>query len=70
MNSNVADHAFKYKHDINFDSPKIKYNEKNYRARKFLESWDIERHKKINKPLMNDQQNSKCLIPNIYLSLL
>ena len=70
LNSNVADHAIKFKHDVNFKSPIVKYNERNYHARKFLESWEIEKNKMLSKPLMNDQQNSKCVIPSIYLSLL
>ena len=70
LKSNVADHAINYKHDINFDKPRIKYRERNCHARKFLESYDIERLKKSKIPIMNDQQNSQCLIPNIYMSML
>lgn len=70
LKSNVADHAINYKHDINFDKPRIKYRERNRQARKFLESYDIEKFKKSKIPLMNDQQNAQCLIPNIFMSML
>ena len=35
--SNIAEHAIKTKHDVNFNSPKIIYHEPNNDARKFLE---------------------------------
>ena len=59
-----------YEHDINFDKPRIKYRERNRQGRKFLESYDIEKFKKSKIPLMNDQQNALCLIPNIFMSML
>ena len=70
LKSNVADHAINYKHNINFDNPKIKYREKNSRARKFLESFDIEKFKQAKIPIMNDQQNSQCIIPNIFMTIM
>ena len=70
LNSNVADHAINFKHNIKFDKPLIKYKESSYSARRFLESFDIEKLKKNKTPLMNDQQNSTCIIPSVYLSLL
>ncbi len=70
INSNVADHAFNTKHNINFESPQIIYSETNYKARSFLESWNIEEQKFKGIPLMNDQQNSKSCIPSQYLGLM
>jgi hypothetical protein len=70
IKSNVADHAFSTKHDINWNNPKVKYSEKNYSARNFLESWNIEQHKYMCVPLMNDRQNIKTCIPSQYLGLL
>lgn len=70
LNSNVADHAINNNHNINFKKPKIVYQENNYNARKFLESWSIEKCKHAKNPVMNDQQNAKCIIPSVYLSLL
>ena len=71
IKSNVRDHAKQCKHNINFENAKITYFENNYHARLFLESWNIEKLKYVNIPLMNDRQNSQsCSIPEIYLSLL
>ena len=33
-------------------------------------SFDIERYKQAKIPIMNDQQNSQCIIPNIFMSIL
>ena len=74
VKSNIADHINNKDHDIihdvNFTQPKVTYSENNYSARMFLESWDIERSKTLNKKLMNDKQTSKTSIPPVYLSLL
>jgi hypothetical protein len=70
IKSNIADHAHNTQHNINFDNIHVSYYEKKYLARKFLESFEIEKLKQLNSNLMNDQQNSKTIIPNIYLSLL
>ena len=68
--SNVANHAFQYKHDIDFDFPEILYHERNYKARNYLESFAIEKFKKLKIPLMNDHKNSQCLIPDSLMSIL
>ena len=70
IHSNVAEHAFQFKHDINFNNPEISYIQHKYSARKFLESIEIKKHKLSNKILMNDPQNSQTSIPQVYLSLL
>ena len=67
IKSNVADHAKLFKHSINFDEPKIAYFENKNSARKFLESFEIEKMKCKNNNLTNDQQNSKTYIPSVYL---
>jgi len=68
--SNVADHAIINKHNIDFSNPTIIYNESNFKALRFLESWNIEQNKLNNIKLMNDKQNSKTCIPKQYVSLL
>jgi hypothetical protein len=70
VDSNIAEHSLKTNHEINFENTKISYFEKKDAARKFLESWDIEKHKISNIKLMNNQQNSHTCIPPVYLSLL
>ena len=52
------------------DNPKISYVENNHSARRWLESYQIEKYKYQNKKLMNDQVNSKAFVQNEYLSLL
>jgi predicted GIY-YIG superfamily endonuclease len=69
VNSNVAEHSFKFKHDVNFNGAIVKYKESNRNSRLFLEKFDIE-HKKFNKiPLMNDQLNCANNFPSIYKCL-
>ena len=68
--SDIAEHAIKTKHDINFDSPKIIYNESNNEARKFLESWSILKAKLNKKSLMNDKLTGSINIPDTYVALL
>ena len=70
IQSNIADHSFHTKHNINFNDPQISYIENKSSARYFLENFEIARHKISKTPLMNDQQNCNSSIPKIYLSLL
>ena len=56
--------------DINFSEPQIVYNENNYNARKFLESWNIHQNKYNGIQLMNDHKNQNTNIPKQYLALL
>jgi RNase P protein component len=70
IHSQVAEHAFQTKHDINWSKPKIKYHENNKRARIFLESYDIEKTKSQNIPVMNEMLNKEPGIPLQYLPLL
>ncbi len=63
IDSQVAEHAFQTKHDINWSKPKIKYHENNKRARIFLESYDIEKTKSQNIPVMNEMLNKEPGIP-------
>jgi hypothetical protein len=69
IKSNVANQTFSSRNHINWNNPEVKYSEKNYSARNFLESWDIEQHKSMCVPLMNDRQIIKTCIPSQYLSL-
>ena len=70
IKSNVAEHAFKTNHNINFNNTKIIYRETNHRARKFLEKWNILNNKSKNVEIMNDQFNANCNIPNQYLEFI
>ena len=70
LTSNVAEHALKNNHNVDFDHPKINYIENNHRARRWLESFQIEKYKHQNKKLMNDKVNSKTYVQSEYLSLL
>ena len=70
FNSNIAEHAIQNNHSIDFDNPSISYVENKNSSRIFLESFRIETLKQKNKTLINDQQNSKTIIPPVYLSLL
>jgi len=67
IKSNVAEHAFKTNHNINFNNTKIIYRETNHKARKFLEKWNILNNKTKNIQIMNDQFNASSNIPNQYL---
>ena len=68
--SNIAEHSFQTKHSINFQNPRVTYKERRVGARRFLESFQIEKFKYEKRTLMNDQQNSLTIIPPIYLSLI
>ena len=68
--SNVADHAIKLNHNINWEEPRITYSDNGFRSRYFLESCGIEKNKLKGRPLMNDQQNTKTCVPSQYLSLM
>jgi hypothetical protein len=70
IHSQVAEHAFQTKHDINWSKPKIKYHENNKRATIFLESYDIEKTKSQNISVMNEMLNKESGIPLRYLPLL
>ena len=70
LTSNVAEHALKNNHNVDFDNPRINYVENNHIARKWLESYQIEKYKYQNKNLMNDQVNSKTFVQDEYLLLL
>ncbi len=67
--SEIAVHAISCKHDIDWNNPKVEYFEKNYRQRRFLESFQIEKFKSNGENSMNKQQKGKCIIPNQYISL-
>ncbi len=70
IHSQVAEHAFQTKHDINWSKPKIKYHENNKRATIFLENYDIEKIKSQNIPVMNEMLRKEPGIPLQYLPLL
>jgi hypothetical protein len=48
IQTQVAEHAFQLKHDINWSKLKIKCHENNKRAIIFIESYDIEKTKSQN----------------------
>jgi predicted GIY-YIG superfamily endonuclease len=70
IKSHIAEHAINCRHQILFENPKIAFTEKNYYSRKFLESWNIEKNKKFNIPLMNIQQTDESIIPKQYFPLI
>jgi hypothetical protein len=70
MTSHVADYARKTKHNINWDKPKIFYNEDNENARLFLEKWHLEKLKLNNLPVMNKQLKTDTNIPPKHIPLL
>jgi hypothetical protein len=63
IHSQVAEHAFQTKHDINWSEPKIKYHENN-------KNFDIEKTKSHNIPVMNEILCKESGIPSQYLPLL
>ncbi len=70
VHSNIAEHSFATKHDINWKNPKIIYHQPNKKARFFLENWDIEKSKTRGLPIMNEMHNNETGIPRQYLPLL
>ena len=68
--SDIADHGISEKHKIDFENPEVSYSHRIESSRKFLESWEIEKHKQNKIPLMNKQLRNVTTIPKSYLSLI